>query len=83
MAVSLYFNNTPDAFIDTLGQAFEVENLEDFLYENSDVLQGAFVTPDETTLFYVSGTDGGGFNVWDFARIQIPYHSDEGGEGTP
>jgi hypothetical protein len=80
-AVVIFFNNVPDAFRDTLGQAFEVESLEDFLYENSDVLPGATLSADGSTLFYSDGTDSDGFATWDFARIQILPHDDGGSDG--
>ena len=74
----LFFQETPAAFRDTLGQSFEVDDLDDFLYTYSDALPGAQIIGDQ--LWYVNGTDADGAYTWSNAIVLvIPPKGGDGG----
>lgn len=73
----LFFPEVPAAFRDTLGQAFEVADLDAFLYTYTDALPGATIVGSQ--LFYSNGQDGEGFYTWTYAIINI---ISRGGDGA-
>lgn len=79
MSYKLYFQTTPDGFADSLGASFSVDDLDDFMYEYSDDVPNAFLSDDQTKMFYTTGTDAGGFYMWDIAFVQV--ENSDGGDG--
>lgn len=77
----IFSGDVPDGLIDDGGlpiteSAFTVDDLDAFLYDNTDALEGATVRGN--LLCYKTGVDADGYTVWGYAQINIIEDHDGG-----